>query len=134
MTNGTIAIKSYWVGESPDVPPVRFEDLSKLKSYKMEDLTEEEKKQVEQMHKDVNDPRNKAVLDYMRQLKNKSQEDALLKDSLFPHYKFESLRHRLMSERFRSAELVKYPVPLLEKDIQNAQVFMRFLNAVKERE
>ena len=132
VCHGSITIKSEWVGESPDVPPVRFEDLPRLKNYKLDELDEEKRKLVEAMHVDVNDPRNKSVLDYIRQLKSKNYEQALLQDALFPHYKYESLRHRLMSERFRSADLVKYPVPLLERDIQNAPIFMRFLHAVKQ--
>ena len=132
VVQGSITIKSEWVGESPDVPPVRFEDLPRLKNYKDDELDEEKRKLVEAMHVDVNDPRNKTVLDYIKQLKSKNYEQALLQDALFPHYKYESLRHRLMSERFRSAELIKYPVPLLERDIQNAPIFMRFLHAVKQ--
>ena len=131
VCHGSITIKSEWVGQSPDVPPVRFEDLSKLKNYKSEELDEEKRKLVEAMHVDVNDPRNKTVLDYIKQLKSKNYEEALMADAKFPHYKYESLRHRLMSERFRSADLVKYPVPLLERDILNAPIFMRFLQARK---
>jgi len=122
----TVTLKSYWVGHSKKMPPVRFEDLCNLPKSGFQE-TEEQNYFI-----DVNDPRKKALIDSLQKERSKVMKDLLKKDELFPHFKFQALRELLMKERVRSIELVKYPVPLLERDIRNAPMLMRFIEAMQQ--
>lgn len=123
---GSITLKSYWEGQSDKMPPIRFEDLGAMP--KKEVI---EKGEID-FFIDVNDPRNKDLVDDLRQKHNKAIQEMLRKDSLFPHHRFAALREIFMKERFRSVELCKYPIPLLERDIKNIPDFMRFLSSLKD--
>jgi len=127
---GLITVKSEWVGQSQKMPPIRFQDLAWLKA---KEISTTESELADFLHMDANDPRNKALLDYLRRRRSIALEDLLAKDTMFPHFRFKSLRQVLLKERFRSNELVKYAIPLLEKDIRNLPVFMRFLKNLEDK-
>lgn len=127
--SGKIAIKSEWVGRGASVPPIRFEDLSTLRKKIIKEVDS-----VEEGFVDINDPRNKGMIEYIKHKRATLFEDLLKKDALFPHHSISSLRETLLKERFRNSELLNFPVPLLEKDILQAPMFMRFLEDLKKKQ
>ncbi|CAG9318052.1 unnamed protein product [Blepharisma stoltei] len=123
---GNITIKAYWEGQSDKMPPFRFEDLAALPKKSIASKGELD------YYIDVNDPRNKDLVEDLRQKRNRAIQEMLRLDSLFPHHRFSALREIFMKERYRNVELCGYPIPLLERDIRNTEVFMRFLNSLKD--
>jgi hypothetical protein len=124
--SGKIAIKTEWIGKGPSVPPIRFEDLATLRKKITKEVDS-----VEEGFVDINDPRNKAMVEFLKNKRAKMFEELLKKDALFPHHDIKSLRETILKERFRNSELLNFPVPLLEKDILKAPMFMRFIEDLK---
>jgi hypothetical protein len=129
-TTGTITLKAEWIGRKEKMPPIRFEDLLALRRSQAEVAVGEPK---EDLVGDMNDPRNTHLSENLRLKRARKYADILKKDSMFPHFRFVSYRELLLTERFRSAEMVKYPVPLLERDIIKAPLFMRFLEQLQRQ-
>lgn len=125
---GNITLKSSWVGHSEKMPPIRFEDLALLprKAYEIPaDLA---------TYIDVNDPRNKDLLQYLMMKREEQIQKLLKEDAHFPHFRFNAYRYLLYSERYNFSALIDLPVPMLEKDIWNNPLLKRIILTIQTRE
>ena len=122
---GNVTFKAEWATRSYRVPPIRFEDIALLRGSRIGTL------EVFDLNIDINDPRNKEMIEYLRRRRSRALEELLWRDSMFPHHKFSALRHLLMRYRFRNTDLVNLPVPLLERDIINTTIYMDFIRSLQ---
>lgn len=123
---GNITLKAGWVGHSEKMPPIRFEDLALIPRKNLEIPQELD------AYIDVNDPRNKELLQYLTMKREEQIQELLKQDALFPHYRFTSYRYLIYKERYNYNSLIDLRVPMLEKDIISSPLFRRIINSIKK--
>lgn len=125
---GRVTLKASWVGHSEKLPPVRFDDLALVPRHVYvapEDLA---------LFIDINDPRNKDLINYIMQKRDEQIQGMLRNDALFPHYRFGCYRYMIYQERYNFNDLTEIPVPLLERDIIGNARMKSIIDMVKLRQ
>jgi hypothetical protein len=69
------------------------------------------------MYIDMNDPRNEAILRYLRETQNSFVKQLLKEDAKNPLHNIESFRHMLMLARKTDPAMSGIPIPMLDAEI-----------------
>ena len=106
--NGVIYLKAEWKGEGPDMPPMRSENIFKMRAIQKfrKDYTEEEQYRMilRQLYIDVNDPRNEKIIRFLKETKNEFLIQMLMEDARNPLSRLEPFRHKLLDARTQLIE------------------------------
>ncbi len=121
---GVLYVKTVWMDEGPEMPPIHAEDLLNRHGHVKvrKELDEEEQRRLllKQLYIDVNDPRNEKIIKWLREMKNDFLVKLLEQDAKNPLFDVNSFRHQLLRARNTNYDLAKKPIPMLEREIIDA--------------
>ena len=139
-TFGHLQVKAEWLSRGGDMPPMKAENLFKQKAIekirKRYGRSEIIKVKNRDMYIDMNDPRNEAILRYLRETQNSFVKKLLREDAKNPLHDVSSFRHMLMLAKKNDPALSGIPIPLLDAEIIDESknpFFMERLNEIMNR-
>lgn len=125
---GRILYKGQWVGYGPKMPPRNVDYFQKkvqvdqgvlvnIPRGLLEYETEKLRYGDSGFHIDVNDPRNEALFENLRNMKNKELRELLKQEEMLPFFDLISLRQKLLKLRFSNPDLMELEIPMTEDEI-----------------
>ena len=131
-----VEVSAEWLTKGGEMPPMKAENLFNQKAVEKvrEKYTKRDVRRIKNRDKfiDMNDPRNEAVLRYLRETQNLFVKQLLKEDARNPLHNLDSFRHQLLLARKTDPAMSGVPIPLLEMEIIDESKGQFYIEKLKE--